>query len=356
MESNLGMKKRHTFIKLVLWFIGLCLVLEVGLRPFGYGNYTIYRPDERLLWVPVAGRTLTVVNHLPITINDQGFRYPVDVRPKEKGEFRVIAFGDSSTQGWGVDDNSHYSAILQKMMNGAACPRESVEVISAGVNAYPNSLVAEKLKQVVEANVVQPDVAIVAYSYNSNFEKLPTLQGAEREKFLRRVAVKSIVRRSALYNFLIEGVLRRVAYYQLRHLVIAGSLATINGSFEPDVTQFNAGLTQSLELCRRHNIQMVLLLLGSQGETAPEHPFQKAMVEFAQAHQVPLLNMIDVVRTKDQDAMFMDPAHPTAAGHRLIAEQLFKTIHALPNYESACQTNAATANVTSAVSPGTSAR
>jgi len=306
--------------------------------------------------VPVAGRTLTIVNHLPITINDQGFRYPVDLGPKKKDEFRIIAFGDSSTQGWGVDDNSHYSAVLQKMMNGSACPRQSVEVISAGVNAYPNSLVAEKLKEVVEDNVVQPDVAIVAYSYNSNFEKLPTLQGAEREKFLRRVAVKSIVRRSALYNFLIEGVLRRVAYYQLRHLVIAGSLATINGSFEPDVTQFNAGLMQSLQLCHAHNIQMVLLLLGSQGETAPEHPFQKAMMEFAQANHVPLLNMIDVVRTQDQDAMFMDPAHPSAAGHRLIAGELFKTIHALPSYESACQTNAVADSVPTSAGSSTSTR
>jgi len=349
------MKKKHPILKGLLWLLGICLALEIGLRPFGYGNYTVYRPDERLLWVPEPGRTLTVVNHLPITINHQGFRYPIDLRPKTKDEFRVIAFGDSSTQGWGVDDNSHYSAQLEKMMNGASCPRAHVEAISAGVNAYPNSLVAEKLKEVVENNVVQPDVAIVAYSYNSNFEKLPTLQGADREKFLRRVQFKSIVRRSALYNFLIEGVLRRVAYYQLRHLVLAGSLATINGSFVPDVNQFNAGLMQSLQLCRAHNIQMVLLLLGSQGETAPEHPFQKAMIEFAQANHVPLLNMIDVVRTKDQEAMFMDPAHPTAAGHRLIAEELIKTIRALPSYEATCQGNPSI-NLATAATSGSGAQ
>ena len=69
----------------------ICIVLELGLRLFGYGSFTIYRPDNRLLWVPVPGRALTVVNHLPITVNDQGFRYAVDLQPKQSGEFRVMA-------------------------------------------------------------------------------------------------------------------------------------------------------------------------------------------------------------------------------------------------------------------------
>src|SRR5271156_5510753 len=75
-------KHEHQFLRVVLriivGFLILCVVLELGLRPFGYGHYTIYRPDQRLLWVPEPGRTLTVVNHLPITINHQGLRYAVD--------------------------------------------------------------------------------------------------------------------------------------------------------------------------------------------------------------------------------------------------------------------------------------
>lgn len=179
-NSNMGQKK-HGFLKGVGIFLAVCLFLELGLRLFGYGNYTVYRPDERLLWVPQPGRTLTVVNHLPITINDQGFRYPFDLTPKHGNEFRIIAFGDSATQGWGVDDHSHYSAILEGKLNHENCTQEHFQVVSAGVNAYSNSLVAEKLKEVLEDNQVQPDIAIVAYSHNSNFEKLVKLQGDARE-------------------------------------------------------------------------------------------------------------------------------------------------------------------------------
>jgi hypothetical protein len=105
-----GTKKRGGFLRFIGWFLGICLVLELVLRLFGYGSFTQYRPDDKLLWVPEPGRTLTVQNHLPITINHQGFRYPVDLVAKQKDQFRVIAFGDSTTQGWGMDD----SAALQR--------------------------------------------------------------------------------------------------------------------------------------------------------------------------------------------------------------------------------------------------
>jgi lysophospholipase L1-like esterase len=344
---------KHSFLKSVMWFVVICLLFEGVLRLFGYGHYTIYRPDQRLLWVPEPGRTLTVVNHLPITINDQGFRYPVDLTAKHSDQFRIIAFGDSSTQGWGVDDNSHYSAVMENTLNHGSCAREHFQVVSAGVNAYPNSLVAEKLKEVVEDDATRPDVAIVAYSYNSNFEKLTQLQGEARQKFLRRVEWKSIARRSAIYNFVIEDLLRRFAYYQMRHLIMAGTLDTLKGMDNLDMDQFNQNLEQSLQLCRAHHVELMFLLLGSDGQTpqTPMHPFQKAMVDFAAKEHVPIVDMIPIISTRDQKAMFMDPAHPTVAGHQIIADELVKTVSALPAYSTACANPQAQVNSAKAESP-----
>jgi lysophospholipase L1-like esterase len=354
--SNPPAPKKHGFLKGLLGLFILCLLFEGVLRLFGYGHYTIYRPDERLLWVPEPGRTLTVVNHLPITINNQGFRYPVDLTQKQNDQFRVIAFGDSSTQGWGVDDNSHYSAIMERELNHGSCTKEHFQSISAGVNAYPNSLVAEKLKLVVEDPATRPDVAIVAYSYNSNFEKLTQLQGEDREKFLRRVEWKSIARRSAIYNYVIEDLLRRFAYYRLRHLLMAGTLDTLKGMDNLDLNQFNGNLQQSLDLCRRYNVQLVFLMLGSDGQTPqmPMHPFQKAMMDFAAKNKVPIVNMIPIISQQDQSAMFMDPAHPTVAGHTIIANELVKTVEALPNYEAACTNAPAQVNAAQATTPAQS--
>lgn len=334
-----GTKKGGGFWKTAGWFLAISVALELGLRLFGYGSFTIYRPDDRLLWVPEPGRTLTVVNHLPITINHQGFRYATDLKPKGKDQFRIIAFGDSTTQGWGMDDHSHFSARLEKMLDASGCPREHFQVVSAGVNAYPNSLVEEKLKLVIEDPTFQPDIVIRAYSFNTNFENLPKLQGAARKQFLRRVEFKSIVRRSAIYNFFIEDLLREVAYYRLRHMLMQGSLSTVAGNGDLDVDGFKASLKESLQLAQAHHSQLVLLVLGGDGLTKDSdmHPFQRAMLEFAQAEHVPVVNMIEVLRDRNQSAMYMDPAHPTVAGHQVIAEELYKTIRQLPVYSEACQ-------------------
>jgi lysophospholipase L1-like esterase len=334
-----GTKKRGGFLRFIGWFLAVCVVFELALRLFGYGSFTQYKPDDKLLWVPVAGRTLTVQNHLPITINDQGFRYPVDLVAKQKDQFRIIAFGDSTTQGWGMDDNQHYSALLEKMLNSSGCGREHFQAVSAGVNAYPNSLVEEKLKEVIEDPTFQPDVVIRAYSFNTNFENLPKLQGEARKQFLRRVEFKSIVRRSALYNFFIEDLFREIAYYKLRHVLMQGSLSTVEGNGDLDVNSFNASLKESLQLAQQHHAQLVLLVLAGDGlvKDSDMHPFQRAMLDFAAADHLPVVNMIEVLRHEDQNAMYMDPAHPTVAGHKIIAQQLYNVIRQLPVYNEVCQ-------------------
>jgi lysophospholipase L1-like esterase len=319
------------------WFLVLVLALELVLRLFGYGNYTLYRPDERLLWVPLPGRTVTIDNHLPITVNHQGLRYASDLAFKQKGEFRVMAFGDSTTQGWGVDDNSHYSAVLEKLLNQDHCGGKRFEVISGGVNAYPNALVGEKLKEVVEDPVFQPDIVIRAYSFNSNFERLPKLQGAARERFLRQVELKSIIRRSAIYNFVIEDLLRHLAYYKMRHMLMAGTLDAVGGMDNLDLKALRASLQESLEISRAHHTELVLLVLASQGQTDKDlHPFQKVMLEFAQSRHVPVINMADFQSAHPMENFYMDAVHPTARGHELIAQQLYFLIRGLPVYTQAC--------------------
>lgn len=334
-------KKKGRIWRALGWFIAICVAFELVLRLFGFGNYTIYRPDEKLLWVPVPGRTVTVDNHLPITINNQGFRYASDLAAKRKGEFRIMAFGDSATQGWGVDDNSTYAAFLGQKLNQDSCPGQHFLSVSAGVNAYPNALVGEKLKEVEENATFSPDIVIRAYSFNSNFERLPKLQGAAREKFLRQVEMKSIIRRSAIYNFVIEDLLRKAVYYRMRHVLMAGTLDTLGGMDNLDVNAVTQSLQESLDETRTHHAQLVLLVLASKDQKANDlHPFQKAMLDFAAANHVPVVNMVDILSKNAPADFYMDPVHPTAVGHKMIAEQLYQVIRGLPVYQAACQQQA----------------
>jgi lysophospholipase L1-like esterase len=329
-------RKRHRFARFMLWFLGIVLLLEFGLRLFGYGSYVLYRPDAQLLWVPVPGsHKITETNHLPITINADGFRYQQDLGAKQEGQYRVMTFGDSVTMGWGVDDNSTYSAVLEKLLN-ADCSGIKFQVVDAGVNAYPNALVAERLKKALDDNY-QPDAVVLAYSFNTGFERLAKLQGKEREQLLHRVEMKSMARRSALYNFLIEDLLREVMYYRFRELLLQGSWDTAKEHQVVDIDQFIGGLNEAKQAAQAHHVQLVLLLLGSEGETSEVHPYQKAMVEFARKNNVSIVDMISVLRAREQKGLFMDHVHPTAAGHALIAHSLAGTFHGLDSYAAVCK-------------------
>jgi phospholipase/lecithinase/hemolysin len=61
--------------------------------------------------------------------------------------------------------------------------------------------------------------------------------------------------------------------------------------------------------------------------------------------------MIPILGARNRKVMFMDPAHPTAAGHQVIAAELVKTITTLPAYENACNSPAMQMNSAQAVSP-----
>jgi lysophospholipase L1-like esterase len=295
-------------------------VAEVILRLFGYASFVDFKPDARLMWLPVPGHRLTVVRRKPITVSSDQFRYPENLGPKAPGEVRIFSFGDSVTMGWGVDDHSHYSAVLERLLN-TNCKGKHYRVISAGVNAYPNDLVQERLQIVVQGRY-QPDVAVLAYSFNTAMEGLPLLKGAARQRVLDRVALKSAFRKIALYDFLVEGVLRNVVYYRLRDAFIQGSWDTTQEHAAALVQSFKDGVLRCNRECNEYHVKLVLLLLASRDQKDRLFPEQQTMLDLAAEYQIPLVNMIQVFHDQDHSRLYMDHVHPNEAGHEQIAAQL----------------------------------
>lgn len=307
---------------LVLLAIGVAF--EVGLRFFGYGSYIIYAPDDELLWSPLPDqRGRTVAGQQPITINGDQLRYPTDLPRRAEDEVRIVAFGDSVTMGWGMDDRSHYAAVLEQLLAPELAPRR-VRGISAGVNAYPPSLCVRRFEKLLREGH-QIDVAILAYSFNRGHESLVRLTGEARESLLRKVRIKSIVRRFALYNFLIEDLLRTVVYYRLRDRLVAGSW-DLKTNDERRREGADKDYVVNLERMRRisdeHGVKLVYLLLGSENQTGKLNNFQQALLDYTAENGLPLVDMIERQATMDHSQLYIDHTHPSALGHRLIAEEL----------------------------------
>lgn len=312
------------FAKFCLWLLIIAVVCEIGLHFFGFGRQEIYVPDARMLWLPVPGHYLTVALHKKATFNNQDFRYPTDLAPKGPNTFRIFTFGDSVTMGWAVSDDEVYSAVLERKLDAAGCDSLQFQVVDAGVNAYPNALVARRLKTVFDDGF-QPDIAILAYSFNTEFESLATLEGPNKQALERRVWLKSWVRRSALYDYVIEDLLRGWVYYNLRDKLMAGSW-NVGGDKPVDLDTLRQGFAESLRVAREHNAKLVMLLTGTKGQTGTLNPAQKAFLDFATQNNVPVVNMVDEWKDQDQTKLFADHVHPNPEGHNLIAGELYRTI------------------------------
>ncbi len=330
------MRKRWFFALMTLvLFLGAS---EAGLRLLRYGDYVLFEPDQTLLWQPFPNqRGYTIARRRRITINAQRLRYREDLGPREPGELRVFTFGDSVTKGWGVDDDAHYSAILERLLR-QRLPGRTVRVVSAGVNAYPVSLAVLRFERLLDQGLV-PDVAVLAYSFNVGHEGLLGMTATQRAAFLDRVRWKTRLRRFALYNFVIEGVLRDLVYYRVRNRLVAGAWrvegepgaigADPGAEFRAQLPRFGRSLERMAELAVAHDVELVLLLLGSQHQTGELNEYQQAFVRFAQLHHLPLVDQIAINRDRDHERLYLDHEHPTEEGHRLLAEHLLPVVATL---------------------------
>lgn len=97
------------------------------------------------------------------TINALGLRGELPETPKPANQFRVLAIGDSTTFGWGVDDTDTYGWQLERMF-GERRPAANVRVVNAGVSAHNLEDSARLLRYF--APRLEPDLVLVGFFWN----------------------------------------------------------------------------------------------------------------------------------------------------------------------------------------------
>jgi len=101
-------------------------------------------------------------NDIVFRINSQGFK-GAELSP-QKGPFRILAAGDSTTFGLGVID---YPKILQQILNRTV---PGTEVVNAGAEGYT---VRNLLLEMDTYKALKPDLAIIFIGWNSLYGKSP---------------------------------------------------------------------------------------------------------------------------------------------------------------------------------------
>ena len=122
----------------------------------------LFQSDPQVGFTHVPGQAGFLDDGLA-TINAKGLRGDLPETPKPLGSLRVLAVGDSTTFGWGVNDRDTYCALLQRMLIDRD-PSRPVSVVNAGVSAYDLRQTAGLLRRL--APELTPDVVLVGFFWN----------------------------------------------------------------------------------------------------------------------------------------------------------------------------------------------
>jgi hypothetical protein len=333
----------------------LCLVLfEVALRLNGYGNLEIYQPDPKLYWRLKPNQDcFTKVGHQPVHINFHGTRGPEFTAEKPANSFRILSLGDSRTFGWGLADEETYSRRLEKLLAAhvkahkpltpALSPSDGerenhrqslveswrVEVINAGVNAWSFPQMQVFFRDV--GLKWSPDFVILA---EANLWTQFSEKNSDEfvKKFMSRVRLKNLLRRSAIYHFAIE--LKLQAFYQRYRTKFIPVDPKQDPFFkeqqqrDPDAV-FRSAIEDLCRTAQSNGVKPVLLFVPTLDELSSTNQSRVLAAKQAASAKlgVPLVDLTPDLTTGGK-ALYLeaDPVHLNAAGNEVVAGQLFETI------------------------------
>jgi lysophospholipase L1-like esterase len=295
------------------------------LQLLGYGGLEQYAPDPELLWRLRPGQsTRTKIGHYPVRINSMGMRGPEFSCQRSTNTFRVIVFGDSYTFGWGVRQEETYAAQLQQLLQ-KAWPQLYVEVWNAGCNGY--SLMQE-VASLRRLNSCRPDLTVISCSFNDDALFDPAkMDNQLRSRIMRGVRVKNFLRRSGLYNFLVE-MQGKAVYLKIRRKILSGTWSSTLPE-EERLRRSESTLREAERICHDNDRTLMFLVTSGGGQTNAG-PYQQCMLDVAAKDAVPVVDMVSKLRGAPRDKYWIPDGHLNAAGQRATAEAVAEWILSRP--------------------------
>lgn len=154
--------KRLWLAKLTLLAISTLLAvlaMEALVRVSGRDRPLLWEPDPQLGWrhIPNAALRWREEGDGQVLINGLGFRDAERTERKDDGVFRIVVFGDSTTEAVQVNLDQTFTQLLEGRLRGC---RPRVEVLNFGVSGY--GPLQEYLLYTLRGRAFSPDLVIQA--------------------------------------------------------------------------------------------------------------------------------------------------------------------------------------------------
>jgi len=338
----------------VLLAFGICELAARALLPAPPDDtrqpQIAYRYDPEIRYV-LAPNQQGWIDDGWMTINSLGFRGRDVVTPKPPGSFRVVVIGDSVTMGWGVGDNETYSAQLEELLH-RRFPDRRLDVVNLGVGGYDTRQEVALLKRNVSR--LQPDLVLVGFYSNDVPDALDDNQAGAPSG--TRIAASHPEAGQLLHmnpsssSSWIRQLRRSRIVYTVGRLFIrlagkgewgmsrfAMELDLLQGRDSAELTEGWRKVEEQLGnlrgLAAANGFSVGIVVLPCKEQVLGQYPnarYQTRIRSIAQPigfFVVDPLPSLAASRTRP-DALFIpyDRNHPSAAGHRVIGEEIFHYI------------------------------
>jgi len=305
-------------------FVGLLVVLEIGLRTVGFGNPLIYVADEQIGYL-LAPNQCTRRFGNRIKINEYSMRGEAIQKMPSSSTLRVLLLGDSiANGGWWTDQAHTISSLMTHSISAAMKGKfQQAEVLNASANSWGPRNELAYLQQFGSFNA---QVVVLLINTDDFFATAPTSVPVGRDRnYPHQKPLLALVE-----------VFQR--YVSKPKPIPEMKVVNDEGG---DRVGFNLEAIGKIQtLTHQANSQFLLVmtpLLREIGEPGPrdyEIKARQRLNEFVQAQQITYIDFLPKFNlTKDIKTLYQDHIHLNFQGNQVVSEVISQAVLDLLEYK-----------------------
>lgn len=344
MRTRLG-KIAANGMLVVIALLATGLIVEIGVRvysKFAFSKMTVL--DDALGWrhaTDVSKRFQNEFGEKVLVVQDAyGNRGPGHPLAKPAGKVRILALGDSFTEGIQVSETELFTAQIEKA-------EANFDVVNAGVGGY--GTVQEYLYLKSEGMQFHPDLVLLMFYENDlsdnllsyspgigprpyatiqsgNVQVVESIVTSEFERFVLPLPFAIVLNKySYVYGFLNTRVYQPLYAQRMRQLQ-QSDLQRLDAETRYHV--FFAMLDKLTDYLQKQSVSLVVVLIPTSDEVASGRAdVHQIISEHCLADNINCLSLIERFHKETSTGAqlyFREDIHWTAEGHKVAADEILK--------------------------------
>ncbi|MFT5660602.1 MAG: lysophospholipase L1-like esterase [Sulfurimonas sp.] len=258
------------------------------------------------------------------TVNSQGFRGKEFPKDFDK-QFKILTLGESTTFGWGVNEEETYPYYLKKKLKEN---NRAFYIINGGVPSYTSSQVVLYMKEIFTKDIVKPDMILVNIMWNDIWYS--TVKNWH-SNILVHQEPPSWLNFLTKHSYFFYGLVMGFAEDEKKTNI-----------FNKEAYSFYlSNLKSMIELANKNKVNIAFVAPPFDGDHMPEKGLQEFQIHYSKQflintaqkysqgmnqiaadYDIPIITHKLDLKNMHQNSLFLDALHPTAEGNSIMANDI----------------------------------